>query len=110
MWTVSCLSCKKHMKPEHPWHFLAEELKFRKRSQKYLAELIEKTPEEVNYLITGKRGINTDWAIRLARIFWTSETFWLNMQNKYDLFLLNHSEKRIVFDRIQLKAHELACI
>ncbi|MCR5412965.1 MAG: hypothetical protein K6E76_08540 [Patescibacteria group bacterium] len=48
---------------------MAEELKFRKRSQKYLAELIEKTPEEVNYLITGKRGINTDWAIRLARIF-----------------------------------------
>ena len=32
------------MKPIHPWKILAKELKYRKRSQKYFAELIEKTP------------------------------------------------------------------
>ena len=89
------------MRPEHPWELLAKELKYRKRSQKYFAELIEKTPEEVNYIITWKRGINTDWAIRLSRALWTSEEIRLNMQNKYDIFQLEHSEKSVIFDRIR---------
>ena len=91
------------MRPEHPWELLAKELKYRKRSQKYFAELIEKTPEEVNYIITWKRGINTDWAIRLSRALWTSEEIRLNMHNKYDIFQLEHSEKSVIFDRIRDK-------
>lgn len=91
------------MRPEHPWELLAKELKYRKRSQKYFAELIEKTPEEVNYIITWKRGINTDWAIRLSRALWTSEEIRLNMQNKYDIFQLEHPEKSVIFDRIRDK-------
>lgn len=91
------------MRPEHPWELLAKELKYRKRSQKYFAELIEKTPEEVNYIITWKRGINTDWAIRLSRALGTSEEIRLNMQNKYDIFQLEHSEKSVIFDRIREK-------
>ena len=94
------------MRPEHPWELLTKELKFRKRSQKYFAELVEKTPEEVNYIITWKRGINTDWAIRLSNALWTSEEFRLNMQNKYDIFQLKHSEKNIIFDRIKEKSYQ----
>ena len=89
------------MRPEHPWELLAKELKYRKRSQKYFAELVEETPEEVNYIIKWKRGINTDWAIRLSRALWTSEEIRLNMQNKYDIFQLEHSEKSVIFDRIR---------
>ena len=92
------------MRPEHPWELLAKELKFRKRSQKYFAELIEKSPEEVNYIITWKRNINADWAVRLSRALWTSESIWLNMQNRYDIFQLEHSEKNVIFDRIKERA------
>ena len=92
------------MRPEHPWELLSKELKFRKRSQKYLAELIEKSPEEVNYIITWKRNINADWAVRLSRALWTSESIRLNMQNRYDIFQLEHSEKNVIFDRIKKRA------
>jgi antitoxin HigA-1 len=33
----------------------------------------------------GKRRITTDTALRLARYFGTSERFWLNLQDRYDI-------------------------
>jgi addiction module HigA family antidote len=88
----------------HPGEILAQELEERWRSQKYFAELIWKTPQEVSHIITWKRNINADWAVRLSRALWTSESIWLNMQNRYDIFLLEHSEKNVIFDRIKERA------
>ena len=36
-------------------------------------------------IVTGKRGITADTALRLARYFRTSAEFWLNLQSLYDL-------------------------
>jgi len=36
----------------HPGQHIAEELTERGRSQKFFAQLIQKTPQEVNHLIT----------------------------------------------------------
>lgn len=91
------------MKPIHPWKILAKELKYRKRSQKYFAELIEKTPEEISYLLTWKRNFTVDIAMRVWYALWTSYELRLWLQNDYDSFLLRHSEKNNVFDRIKSK-------
>ena len=53
----------------HPGEFIADELEAREWTQKRFAEIIHKTPAEVNHLITGKRGINADWAKRLSLVF-----------------------------------------
>lgn len=95
------------MKPTHPWEFLAKELQYRWRTQKYFAELIEKTPEEINYLIAGKRNFTMDIALRVWYALWTSYEVWLWLQNDYDAYLLKHSEKQSVFDRIKEKAINL---
>jgi len=39
----------------------------------------------INEIVLGVRGITADTALRLARFFGTSEQFWLNLQNRYDL-------------------------
>ena len=38
-----------------------------------------------NEIVHGKRRITTDTALRLARYFGTSERFWLNLQDRYDI-------------------------
>ncbi|THV39558.1 addiction module antidote protein, HigA family [Glycomyces buryatensis] len=36
-------------------------------------------------IVHGKRRISADTALRLARYFGTSDRFWTNLQNRYDL-------------------------
>jgi len=39
----------------------------------------------ISEIINGTRGISVSTALRLARFFGTSPTFWLNLQTAYDL-------------------------
>ncbi len=39
----------------------------------------------INDIVTGKRGITGDTALRLARFFGTNAESWLNLQNRYEL-------------------------
>jgi addiction module HigA family antidote len=43
------------------------------------------SPRRINEIVHGQRSITADTALRLARYFGTSERFWLNLQNGYDL-------------------------
>ena len=43
----------------------------------------------VSLIVNGKRGITADTAARLGRFFGTSAQYWLNIQNKYDLALID---------------------
>ena len=54
-------------------------------SQYRLAKDIRVAPRRINEIVHGKRGITADTALRLGRYFGTSERFWLNLQNRYDL-------------------------
>jgi len=42
-------------------------------------------PRRINEIVHGKRRITADTALRLARYFGTTELFWVNPQNRYDL-------------------------
>jgi addiction module HigA family antidote len=42
-------------------------------------------PRRINEIVHGKRRITADTALRLARYFGTTELFWVNLQNRYDL-------------------------
>ena len=39
----------------------------------------------ISEIIRGRRSITADTAVRLSRFFGTSEEFWMNLQNAYDL-------------------------
>ncbi len=91
----------------HPGEILADELEARGRSQRQLANLVQKSPQEVSFIITGKRNLNADWALRLESVMGISAQSWLNMQNAYDL-QLQHQEKQQLLSLIRLSAQKLA--
>ena len=76
----------KRMPPVHPGEILLEDfLKPLGLSQYRLAQGLSVPPRRISEIVLGKRSISADTALRLARFFGTSERFWLNLQNAYDL-------------------------
>jgi addiction module HigA family antidote len=54
-------------------------------TQHRVAVAIGVPPRRINEIVHGKRRITADTALRLARYFGTTELFWVNLQNRYDL-------------------------
>jgi antitoxin HigA-1 len=74
------------MDPIHPGEVLMlEYLQPLSVTQHRLAVSIGVPPRRINEIVHGKRRITTDTALRLARYFGTSERFWLNLQDRYDI-------------------------
>lgn len=74
------------MAPVHPGGILMEEfLEPMGISQYRLSKDIGVPPRRINEIVHGKRAISPDTALRLARFFGTTETFWSNLQAHYDL-------------------------
>ncbi len=72
--------------PVHPGEILMEEfLEPMGISQYRLAKDLSVPPRRINEIVHGKRAISADTALRLARYFGMSETFWSNLQAHYDL-------------------------
>ena len=74
------------LKNVHPGEILLEEfLKPMGISQNALARAIHVAPRRINEIVLGKRSLSADTALRLARAFGTSDTFWMGLQSDYDL-------------------------
>ncbi|GAB2824777.1 HigA family addiction module antitoxin [Alpinimonas psychrophila] len=72
--------------PIHPGEILLEEfIDPFGLNQHAVARLIGVPPRRINEIVHGKRRITADTALRLARLFETSEEFWINLQSHYDL-------------------------
>jgi len=71
--------------PIHPGEVLAEELESLSLSARALASAISVPPNRVAAILRGQRSVTADTALRLAHYFGTSATFWLNLQQSYDL-------------------------
>ena len=70
----------------HPGEVLLEEfLVPMSISQNALARAASVPPRRINEIVLGKRRISADTAVRLARVFGTSERFWLGLQTDFDL-------------------------
>jgi len=55
-------------------------------------------------IVTGKRGITADTALRLGLYFGIDAQFWLNLQSEYDLRLVKQKN----LPRIEKEVHPLA--
>ena len=77
---------KKALPNIHPGEVLLEEFLLPMEiSQNALARAAGVPPRRINEIVLGKRGITADTALRLAKVFGTSEGFWLGLQGDYDL-------------------------
>jgi addiction module HigA family antidote len=64
-------------------------------TQGQLASAMNVSRRTVNELCTGRRSITVDTALMLARVFGTTPDFWLNLQQRNDLWAALHSPKRM---------------
>jgi antitoxin HigA-1 len=95
----------KKLKPVHPGEILREEfMKPLGLSMNRMAIDLRVPLTRVADIVHERRGITTDTALRFARYFKTSPTFWLNLQTRYDLEVMGGREA----DRIARDVRPLA--
>jgi len=72
-------------RPIHPGEILGDELKDLGVSPTELARQIAVPPNRLSQIVSGKRAITGDTALRLGHWFGTSAQFWLNLQSAYEI-------------------------
>ena len=73
--------------PIHPGEILGDELEETGLSAKQLADAIHVPPNRLYQILSGKRNVTADTALRLSRYFGTSADFWMNLQRAFELDL-----------------------
>jgi len=73
--------------PIHPGEVLGDELEEIELSAKKLADLLDVPPNRLYQILSGKRNLTADTALRLSRYLGTSADFWMNLQSAYELDL-----------------------
>jgi len=73
--------------PIHPGEILADELEELGMSAAHLASILSVPPNRLYQILSGKRNLTADTALRLGQYFGASPTFWMNLQAAYELDL-----------------------
>lgn len=85
----------------HPGEILREEFLRPLRMSVYqLAKRLRVPAPRLNDIVLERRGISADTAVRLSRFFGTTEQFWLNLQDSYEVSRVM-AEQGAEIDRIQ---------
>ena len=86
-----------HRVPTHPGEMLLEEfLKPMEISQKDLSTAIHVPFQRINELVNGKRGITPSTALRLSKYFGNTPYFWMNLQQRWDLYWAETKESEVL--------------
>lgn len=77
---------EKLLPPVHPGEILLKEFIEPLGLTPHAVAVALRVPaSRINDIVTGKRGITGDTALRLARFFGTDAESWLNLQKRYEL-------------------------
>lgn len=74
--------------PIHPGEILKDEMTALNLSSAKLARAIKVPANRVSQIVSGKRSISADSALRLGKLLSTGPQFWLNLQKAYELDLI----------------------
>ena len=92
------------MVPIHPGRILKRELATRGLSASKLALALRVPSGRITSILNGKRAITPETALRLGRYFGNSAQFWLNLQARYDLLIV----ERELGERIKAEVEHAA--
>ena len=76
------------MIPIHPGRILKRELAAREMSANKLALALRVPSGRITAILNEKRAVTPETALRLGRFFGNSAQFWLNLQARYDLLIV----------------------
>lgn len=95
----------KKIPPIHPGEILMEEfMKPLGISQNQLGHDLGVSPRRINEIVHARRSITADSALRLARYFGNSASFWMGLQMDYDL----DTASDVLANTIKHQVHQLA--
>lgn len=78
--------------PVHPGRILKRELAARDLSANKLALALHVPSGRITSILNGKRAITPETALRLGRYFGNSPQFWMNLQTRYDLLVVEREQ------------------
>ncbi len=94
---VTMIRIPTHRAPTHPGEMLLEEfLNPMEITQRQLADAIHVPYQRVNEIINGRRGVTPATALRLAKFFGMSADYWMNLQQRWDLYHAKKSEDKLL--------------
>jgi addiction module HigA family antidote len=79
------------MKPIHPGRILKREMSARDLSANKLALALRVPSGRITQILNAKRGISAETALRFARYFGNNAQFWINLQSRYDLAVVEQN-------------------
>lgn len=88
----------------HPGRILNLELEARDLSAAALALKLRIAPQRVQEIVTGKRAISSETALRLGRFFGNEPEFWPAMQASYDLAMLRATVGPMIESEVEVAA------
>jgi addiction module HigA family antidote len=88
----------------HPGAVLKEELEARDLSAAALALRLRVAPQRIQEIVSGKRSISPETALRLGRYFGNEPEFWLSMQTTYDLAILRKERGAQIAAEVEVAA------
>ena len=88
----------------HPGTVLKDELESRNLSAAALALRLRVAPQRIQEIVSGKRGISAETALRLGRYFGNEPEFWLAMQTAYDLAILRKERGALIAAEVEVAA------
>ena len=76
----------------HPGRLLKRELEARKLSANRLALDLGVPSGRITDILNGRRSITADTAVRLGRYFGNKPQFWLDLQGRYDIAVIERDK------------------
>ncbi len=84
----------------HPGRVLREELAARGLNANRLALAIRVPSNRITAILRGKRSITAETAVRLGRYLGTGAEFWMNLQSKHDISVIEHAKGVLIQEEV----------
>jgi antitoxin HigA-1 len=85
----------------HPGRLLKRELKARELSANRLALDLGVPSGRITDILNGRRSVTADTAVRLGRYFGNRAQFWLDLQGRYDIAVIERKRGAEIARRVR---------
>ena len=77
----------------HPGYYIKEIVKESGLTQAEFAKRLGTTSKDLSLLIRGEQDLSSDIAMKLSKMTGTSVSYWINLQNAYDVLMAEFKAK-----------------
>ena len=86
----------------HPGRVLSEELEARGLNANRLALAIRVPSNRITAIVRGERSITAETAVRLGRYLGTGAEFWMTLQSRYDISVIENSKGALIQEEVRV--------